>query len=220
MRVDEKAEEMLIQRKAIERSIGVCIDGDQSSLQFVYKNGYHILYSSYIMEREAEVLPESNFPIRQYQDIDYPKWHMIREIAFFNMRERVGILPPFYYPPSEWERKNFLNDKNNRYVMFVDDEMVAIGVIDGNELRQVAVRPDMQSRGYGRAMVSFLVNEMINRGEKVINLEVVKGNPAKIMYESLGFEKKTLYHIVTKYYRPDSRISRPPGENKEDGFIF
>ncbi|WP_339265721.1 GNAT family N-acetyltransferase [Paenibacillus sp. FSL K6-1330] len=70
----------------------------------------------------------------------------------------------------------------------------------------------MQSRGYGKAFVSFLLNEMMHRGEKIVKLEVVKGNPAKTLYESLGFKEKSLYHIVTKYYRPDSRLSRPPDE--------
>ncbi|MGG3305985.1 GNAT family N-acetyltransferase [Paenibacillus lautus] len=208
----ESAEQLLNQYEAVERSIGACMDGDRSSLQFVCKNGYHILHSSYIMVREGEILPESHFPIRQYEDDDYPVWHVIREMAFYKMRERVGILPSYYIAPSEWERNNFLKDRNNRFVMDIDGEIAACGVIDGCELRQVAVRPDMQSRGYGKAFVSFLLNEMMHRGEKIVKLEVVKGNPAKTLYESLGFKEKSLYHIVTKYYRPDSRLSRPPDE--------
>ncbi|UNK17003.1 GNAT family N-acetyltransferase [Paenibacillus sp. N3/727] len=209
----ERAEQLLNQYEAVERSMGACIDGDRSSLQFMCKNGYHILHSSYIMVRKGENLPESHFPIRQYEDDDYLMWHGIREMAFYKMRERVGILPSYYYAPSEWERKNFLEDRNNRFVLLVNSEMAAVGVIDGSELRQVAVRPDMQSRGYGRGFVSFLVNEMMHRGEKIVKLEVVKGNPAKTMYESLGFKEKSLHHIVTKYYRPDSRLSRPPDED-------
>lgn len=209
----ERAEQLLNQYEAVERSMGACIDGDRSSLQFVCKNGYHILHSSYIMVREGEILPESHFPIRQYEDDDYPAWHGIREMSFYKMRERVGILPSFYFAPSEWERKNFLEDRNNRYVMLIDGEMTAIGVINGSELRQVAVRPDIQSSGYGKAFVSFLVNEMMRRGEKIVKLEVVKGNTAKTLYESLGFKETSLHHIVTKYYRPDSRLSRPPYED-------
>lgn len=211
-RLIERAEQLLNQYEAVERSVGVCMDGDRTSLQFVCKNGYHILHSSYIMEREGEILPESHFPIRQYEDDDYPAWHAIREMAFYKMRECVGILPSYYFPPSEWERRNLLEDRNNRYVMHIDGEMAAIGVIDGSELRQVAVRPDIQSRGYGKAIVSFLVNEMMRRGEKNVELEVVKGNTAKTLYESLGFKETSLHHIVTKYYRPDSRVSRPPDE--------
>jgi len=207
-----KADKLLSHNEAVERSLVPCIDGDRSSLQFLYKNGYYISYSSYIMEREGEPLPESHISIRQYEDDDYVICHNIWEIAFYKMHKRVGLLPTYYFPPNERERKRFVEDRNNRFVMLVDGEIVAVGVIDGNELSHVSVRPDFQSRGYGRAFVSFLVNEIMRRGEKTVKLGVVKGNPAKKLYESLGFKEKSLYHWLTKYYKPDTRMSRPPSD--------
>ncbi|WP_199616369.1 GNAT family N-acetyltransferase [Paenibacillus alkalitolerans] len=171
------------------------------------------------MEREGVPLPESNISVRQYEDDDYLICHNICEIAFYQMHERVGILPSYYFPPNERERKRFVEDRNNRFVMLIDGEIVAVGIIDGCELSHVSVRPDLQSRGYGRAFVSFLVNEIIRRGEEIVKLGVVKGNPAKKLYESLGFKDKSLNHWVTKYYKPDSRLSRPPheGMSSRDG---
>ncbi|MCE5173327.1 GNAT family N-acetyltransferase [Paenibacillus profundus] len=208
-----KAENLLSQNEVVERSIGACMDGDRSSLQFVYRNGYYILHSSYIMEREGEPLPESNISVRQYEDDDYLLCNSISQIAFYKMREQVGILPSYYLPPNERERKRFAENKSNIYVMLVDGEIVAVGIIDGSELSHVSVRHDLQSRGYGRAFVSFLVNEIMRRGEKIVKLGVVKGNPAKSLYERLGFKEKSIYHWLTKYYKPDTRLSRPPGEN-------
>ncbi|MFE5318320.1 GNAT family N-acetyltransferase [Paenibacillus sp. NPDC056579] len=208
-----KADKLLSQYDAVERSIGACIDGDRFSLQFLYKNGYYISHSMYFMERKGGPLTESIFLIRHYEDDDYLTWHSISQMAFYKMREHVGILPSFYYTSSESERKSFLENKNNRFVMLVDGEIVAVGVIAGNEVQLVAVRIDLQSRGYGRAFVSFLVNEIIRRGEKVVKLGVVKGNPAKKLYDHLGFNEKSLYHIMNRYYKPESRMSRPPNEN-------
>lgn len=209
----KKADTLLSQIEAVERSMGACIDGDRSSLQFLYKNGYYIIHSSYIMEREGETFSGSNISIRQYEDVDYLACYNISDIAFYKMREYVGILPSYYYPPGEWERKSFFENRNNRFVMLVDSEIVAVGVIDGSELHHVAVRSDIQSHGYGGAFVSFLVNEIMRRGEKNVKLWVVKGNPAKKLYERLGFHEKSLYHLVVKYYKPDSRLSRPPNED-------
>lgn len=96
---------MLSQYDVVERSMGACIDGDRSSLQFLYKNGYYVDYSMYFMEREGELLTESNFSIRQYEDNEYLTWHNISQMAFCKMREHVGILPSFYYASSESERK-------------------------------------------------------------------------------------------------------------------
>jgi ribosomal protein S18 acetylase RimI-like enzyme len=207
-----KADKMLSQNEAVERSIGVCIDGDRCSLQFIYKHGYYISYSSFIMEREGVPLPESNISVRQYEDDDYVICHNICEIAFYQMHERVGILPSYYYPPNETERKRFAEDRNNRFVMLIDGEIVAVGIIDGCELSHVSVRPDLQSRGYGRAFISFLVNEIIRRGRRIVTLGVVKGNPATKLYKSLGFKEKSLNHWVTKYYKRDTRLSRPPSD--------
>jgi ribosomal protein S18 acetylase RimI-like enzyme len=208
-----QADKLLSQNVAVERSIGVCIEGDLSSKQFLYKNGYYVSYSSYIMVRENEALPERDIIVRQYEDDDYLICHDIWEIAFYKMHKSVGLLPTYYFPPNERERKRFVDDRNNRFVMLVDGEIVAVGVIDGNELSHVSVRPDLQSRGYGRAFVSFLVNEIMRRGEKIVKLGVVKGNPAKKLYECLGFKERSLHHWLTKYYKPDTRLSRPPSED-------
>jgi ribosomal protein S18 acetylase RimI-like enzyme len=205
-----KADKILFQNVAVERSIGVCIDGDRCSLQFVYKHGYYISYSSFMMEREGVPLPESNISVRPYEDDDYVICHNICEIAFYQMHERVGILPSYYYPPNETERMRFAKDKNNRFVMLIDGEIMAVGIINGFELSHVSVRPDLQSRGYGRAFISFLVNEIMRRGGKIVTLGVVKGNPAIKLYKNLGFKEKSLNHWVTKYYKPDTRLSRPP----------
>lgn len=207
-----KADKLLSQNEAVERSVGGCVDGDRCTLQFLYKHGYYISYSSHVMEREGAPLPESKITVRQYEDDDYVVCHNICEVAFYQMHERLGILPSYYYPPNERERKRFAEDINNRFVMLIKDEIAAVGIIGGNELSHLSVRPDLQSRGYGRAFASFLINEMMRRGEKVIKLGVVKGNPAKKLYESLGFKEISLNHWVTKYYKPDTRLSRPPSD--------
>ena len=76
----------------------------------------------------------------------------------------------------------------------------------------VAVSIEHQSRGYGRALVKFLVNEIISRGEDKVILEVAKGNFVKTLYDSdsLGFKETALYHKYIKYFRPDTRLSAPP----------
>jgi ribosomal protein S18 acetylase RimI-like enzyme len=207
-----KADKILSQNVAVERSIGFCIDGDRCSLQFLYKHGYYISYSSFIMEREGVLLPESNISVRGYEDDDYVICHNICEIAFYEMHERVGILPSYYYPPNETERMRFAVDRDNRFVMLHNSEIAAVGIIDGLELSHLSVRPDLQSRGYGRVFISFLVNEIVRRGAKIVTLGVVKGNPAIKLYKSLGFKEKALNHLVTKYYKLDTRLSRLPSD--------
>lgn len=211
-----KADALLTSNVVVERSMGACRGGDIDSLQFLYKHGYYVNYSSYLMEYEGNPLIESAITVRQYEDDDYLAFSHISEMAFYKLHERLGMLPTYFYLPEEWERKAFLESRNDRFVMLVDNEMVAVGVIEGNELHHVSVRTDRQSRGYGRAFVSFLVNEIMRRGEKTVKLGVVQGNPAKKLYDSLGFKEESFYHFVVRYYRPDSRLSRPPAELPSD----
>lgn len=56
---------------------------------------------------------------------------------------------------------------NTRIVIF------SHGTIFKRQLSFVCVRADLQSRGYGKPIVSFLVNEIMRRGEKTVTLCVV-----------------------------------------------
>ncbi|MEK4480635.1 MULTISPECIES: GNAT family N-acetyltransferase [unclassified Paenibacillus] len=95
------------------------------------------------------------------------------------MRQRVGMYPSFFYKPVEWEREQYAENKDNMFVMIVDETIVAVGKIAGNKISMVAISIEHQSRGYGRSFVKFLINEIISRGEDKAILEVVKGNFAK-----------------------------------------
>lgn len=207
-----KVDHLLTPHKIVERSMGGCMDGDRSTLQFLYKNGYYISWSSHIMEREGGYLPEQHISVRPYEDDDYETCHVLIEVAFYKLHDNLGMLPTYYFPPNENERKRMFDNKSNIYVLLVEGEIAGVGHIDGNELSHVSVRHDLQSQGYGRPFVSFLVNEIMRRGNTIVQLGVVKGNYARKLYESLGFNEKSLYHWLTKYYRPDTRMSSPPSE--------
>lgn len=207
-----KVDHLLSLHKIVERSMGGCIDGDRSSLQFLYKNGYYISYSGFFMDRKGDFLPEQHISVRPYEDNDYETCLVLMEVAFYKLHESLDLLPTYYFPPNENERKRLFENKSNIYVLLVDGEIAGVGMINGNELSHVSVRYDLQSRGYGRPFVSYLVNEIMRRGNTIVKLGVLKGNRAKKLYESLGFKEKSLYHWLTKYYRPDTRMSRPPSE--------
>lgn len=196
-----------------ERSFGHVEEDDQLTAEFLEKRGYYKLCTLCEMEREGSLLPLDEMEVRQYDDEDYFVCDNIIEMAFYKMRERVGIFPPYFYVPSESERQKFFINRNNRYVMIKDGEIIAVGLINGSELDQVTVRNDFQSKGYGRKFVSFLINEIISRGNKTVKLTVVEGNFAKDLYESLGFKVTKKYHCFQKYYKNDTRLSAPPANN-------
>jgi [ribosomal protein S18]-alanine N-acetyltransferase len=68
-------------------------------------------------------------------------------------------------------------------------------VVDEAELMLLAVDPECQAQGVGRALVSHLVTECSTLGVKQIHLEVRENNPAFRFYTKNGFN--------TAGYRPN-----------------
>ena len=70
--------------------------------------------------------------------------------------------------------------------------------LEDNEIDGVAVAVDKQGMGYGKNMVSYSVNKLLDRGYKRVTLWVVEGNPAKLLYEKLGITTECTHEFAIK----------------------
>ena len=65
-------------------------------------------------------------------------------------------------------------------------------------IHALGVHPSCSRRGYARQLVQFAVETARNGRQKVIRLDVLKGNlPAENLYSSIGFQ---LLHTLPMYY--------------------
>ena len=101
------------------------------------------------------------------------------------------------------EQEDMIDRYLQRGVMYVleDDGVKAACVVtdEGNgilELKNIAVAPDFQRKGYGRALVTFLIQTY--RGQYQV-LQVGTGDsPSTIpFYESCGFRR---HHLVKTFF--------------------
>lgn len=207
-----RADALLQAMEGTERALGACRADDPDTLQFVYRNGYYISHTSFLMERTGPPLAHAPIDVRPYQDGDYLACKKLQDTAFYHMRARAGLWPNFYALPSEAERMRYAQSRDDRFVLWAEDEIIAVAKIGGNEIDLVSVRDDRQGKGYGRAFVSWLVNKVMERSGPTVTLWVVKGNFAQTLYEQLGFASTAAYHFLARYYRPDTRLSAPPEE--------
>ena len=101
------------------------------------------------------------------------------------------------------EQEDMIDRYLERGVMYVleDDGVKAACVVtdEGNgilELKNIAVAPDFQRKGYGRALVTFLIQTY--RGQYQV-LQVGTGDsPSTIpFYESCGFRR---HHLVKNFF--------------------
>lgn len=71
-------------------------------------------------------------------------------------------------------------------------------VLDETHVNNVAVRTDLRGRGYGRALVEFVLEHGQERGSRVAILEVRRSNEvARRLYERLGFLQAA---VRSRYY--------------------
>lgn len=163
---------------------------------FLYKQGYKHWFVSNLMAYCGEALSVPNYKILQYEDKDYEACHKVISRAFHEMRLSVGIESTLN-ASSEEGRIAYKKNGDNIFVLHNNDQIVAVVLLDGNEIDQLAVCVDQHGKGYGRALVSYAVNHLLSKGEKKINLWVVKGNPAMHLYQKIGFVPERTHEFVT-----------------------
>ena len=72
--------------------------------------------------------------------------------------------------------------------------------LGGNDafVDEVFVLPEHRGRGYGRQLVKFVAGRAQELGIRALHLEVDQANvAAQQLYESLGFQKRDRYFLMT-----------------------
>lgn len=118
---------------------------------------------------------------------------------------------------SQWSRDDFIyeikkNEVSYNYVLEEESEIVGyVGVwimYDQAQITTIGVRSDCQRKGYGRYMMTQMINLVKKHGCLSMSLEVrVSNSPAISLYESLGFQNVA---IRKNYYQ----------DNHEDAYLM
>ncbi len=126
--------------------------------------------------------------------------------AAYHIEQRAHAFP--------WSEKTFASNQGERYLNFQltqNGKMAAFAitqvVLDEATLFNIAVDPDYQRQGLGRALLEHLIDELEKRGVATLWLEVRASNAAAIaLYESLGFNEATIRAITT----PPRTVAKTP----------
>jgi ribosomal-protein-alanine N-acetyltransferase len=83
-------------------------------------------------------------------------------------------------------------------------------VLDEVHLLNICINPHYQNKGYGQALLTWLMNRVKEKGSRTLYLEVRASNYAAIhLYETMGFNE---LGIRANYY--------PAKKGKEDAQLF
>ena len=105
----------------------------------------------------------------------------------------------------DWQRNNFAENFNPREgeIIVVDGEDSGfLWVIEKNDttlLASIRLLPAFQHKGIGTKIIRDVLNKSIRKNKPVI-LQVLKVNPARSLYERLGFKisDETETHLMMK----------------------
>ncbi|HSK74720.1 MAG TPA: GNAT family N-acetyltransferase [Pyrinomonadaceae bacterium] len=90
----------------------------------------------------------------------------------------------------EWQRKNFLENfkiADGEIIVFEGQDIGFWWVIEKeNEILLASIRllPEFQNKGIGTGVI----RDLLDKTNKPVSLQVLKVNPARNLYERLGFE--------------------------------
>ncbi len=163
--------------------------GDPIARSFAERRGYVRQYASDYMVYRGPPFGERS-AVREYRDADYPTVHEFCVRAFHLMRLGTGCFPDSVQePPSEEMRTYWKETSGERLVCELDGEPVGYVHIEGNSIDAAAVKPERQGQGIGERLLKCAADRILTQGCKEVSLYCVAGNPARRLYERLGFQQ-------------------------------
>ncbi|MEA5038961.1 MAG: GNAT family N-acetyltransferase [Clostridiaceae bacterium] len=152
--------------------------------------GYENYFSTACMRRTGPPFPAEQVPVRPYADADYPVCQPMYARAFHEMRLHTGCFPDSVIaPPTEAGRRDWQTHEQDRFIYEDGGGIAAYSHICGDELSSVAVCVERQGHGIGGKFIAYLCNEIYRRGYAAVRLSCVVGNPARHLYDRLGFQE-------------------------------
>jgi len=159
-----------------------------------------------------------NIPTLQMPDSPIPKDLTILPMTSDDLEDVLNIERLSF--PAPWSRSQFEKEIQNPFsgkfiakIIHKGEEVVAAYIIfwvvaDEAHILNIATHPDFRRRGIARALLSFTLSRLKEKGVREIFLEVRRSNaPAQKLYHDFGFKK---IGIREGYY----------GNNNEDAIIM
>ena len=118
--------------------------------------------------------------------------------------------------PTPWSKAAFINEIHFERSIFktlkIGSRLIGYGgfwlVLDGIHISNIAIHPDYQRQGFGRMLLTHLLEEAVARGASQASLEVRRSNMAALkLYGEFGFKVIT---VRNNYYQ----------DTKEDALVM
>jgi len=156
----------------------------RAARRYTMENTQAVEWGMYEMEYKGDI-SKSVFSLVPFEEKYYEQYTSLMDDCFYEMRKALNIRP---YEKHSYSLDEPVELKENTFLLLDDDEIVGAVTCSETDIRNVAVSPNHQRKGYGRKLTEFAIHYMQNRGDMTIKLTVTKWNKNAIaLYKSLGF---------------------------------
>jgi len=158
----------------------------------------HVKWDMYEMEYKGGIA-QSSLSLVPFEEKYYEQYKNLMDDSFYEMRKALNIRP---HEKHSYSLDGSMELKKSTFLLLHEDELICAVTCSETDIKNVAVSPKHQRKGYGRKLIEFAINYMQNRGDTTIKLTVTKWNKSAIaLYESLGFvitKASTIVGVNTK----------------------
>ncbi len=179
--------------------------GDRGhSREFFYPRGFKRWFGSHLMFYRGQRLPETHLEARPFDDTLFGEYVRLINEGFAPMREQNDIKPYRIYTDDatedqELRKKTAQQHRENSWFFYDHGQLVGWAELDGAEIDTIAVAPEHQRQGYGRQIMHYCTNYLLDKGVDPVQLHVVETNAhVKRFYESIGFELIETYEYARR----------------------
>lgn len=164
-------------------------------IEFLIQKGLRYRYSAF----ELRLIKESKFAYSG-SDLTFLSYESkyddlyidLLGHAFEKMRMDLDLKPYNWHEANRESSLQYFKEQqklDNFQGVWMDNELVGITILDENNIEMIAVRNDLQGRGYGKQILHYLINKLINELKyKEIIIAVMEINKKALsLYKKAGF---------------------------------
>ncbi len=169
-----------------------CPAQNDNGRAFLRSVGFAPWFSDDLMHYPGPSLPESKLTVKQYRDEDCSSWTRLINEGFYPLRSAIDIEPYNVFRDDAANdpatRQRLLNSGDEKLLFYDDGQLVGLAAIAGSEIDPITVVSNQRGRGYGKQIMAYCTNRILERGISPARLSVLRINiSARRLYERVGY---------------------------------
>ena len=167
---------------------------------FCLKVGFDEVHPNLFLTYEGDILKEDYNKIRIYRDEDFEIASSIWTDEYRKMHEQIGIVEENKDIDKAELERIYHENMDSTYVVEDDGKIIGVGQLfeEASGIGNIAITSEYQNKGYGKKLLSFLVDECIKKGNSHPVLYCEPANEKALrLYLNTGFEitKRETYAV-------------------------